>query len=353
MGDGMLLFGQFLSLSAKIIGFLILSFVYFKYRRRPAMYWAIAFLGAAMFVVSTMWNALYLLTLSEAVWGSALFYGVLVLLREENLSVRYVELVALVPLVAAVYGIALDMLGVSGRWFLVLGLPYAVSAFFVVISGLMLLMAGRGRNPSMEYLGISLLVFGLHEMDFPVLRSVSWFAPIGFTLGTLFTLVSTYFMLRFVFAPEFINFETPELPAGLHAVLGVKLVSRREYEGIKRDLANFPVLAFVRDRDVPPAWKAFFVSNVGEDGALPPTNLARMSDVVMRYLTEAHEKGTHGIVLIDCPEYLKMYSGFDSLVRFLSTLKDLTVLYEGTLIIVLNMDSWEERELRLLRRLLE
>lgn len=79
-------------------------------------------------------------------------------------------------------------------WVSIVGIPYGVSAFCVVLSGLFILHASEESFKSAKRAGWMVLLMGLHEMDYPFLRGVDWFAPIGFTLGAILTVLLVYFM---------------------------------------------------------------------------------------------------------------------------------------------------------------
>ncbi|KUJ99013.1 MAG: Uncharacterized protein XD43_1317, partial [Thermococcales archaeon 44_46] len=165
-----------------------------------------------------------------------------------------------------------------------------------------------------------------------------------------FSILSAYFMIKFVFTEEFIRIEKP--PVDMDLKPGVMIIKPEEYNTIKEKLEKMPVLAFVRNLHVPESWNAFFITTTGERNSIFPTDLAKIVDTSVRYLNEAKEKGFEGIIVIECPEYLKTYNGFEALVKFLASLKDFTLLYNGVLILVIEEEAWEKRELKILKRVL-
>jgi len=350
MNPTFLLLGQSFSLSAKIVGALFLAYVYWKHKRKPALYWSLSWIAAAFSIVSGIIESLYVLSLSEAFWAMFLFYGVIVLLEEEGIGSKQLRILSTIPPIISIYGILLGILDYSSDWFVVLGLPYAVSALFIMFSGAIIIYVRKIYNHRALYLGSVLLVYGLHELDFPIMRRVDWFTPIGFTLGAIFSIVSAYVMIKFVFAEEFIKPEKPSVKTYVHP--GVVLISPTEYSSMKDELKDIPVLAFVRDSKVPKAWNTFFISTVEVRHSISPTNLAFIIDTSVRYLKEAKNKGFGGVIIIDCLEYLKTYNGFESLAKFFASLKDFTSLYGGTLILVIEKGAWNERELQILKRIL-
>src|SRR5664279_3536107 len=77
----------------------------------------------------------------------------------------------------------LSFLVVSGPIWLYVGAVYIVLGL-VILRGY---WSGGGRLA-----GIAFLAWGIHKADYPVMRSVEWFSPIGFILGSgLQVLVAT------------------------------------------------------------------------------------------------------------------------------------------------------------------
>lgn len=350
MNTTMLIIGQTLSLSAKVAGALVLTYVYRKHRRKPALCWSLSWVAAASSIFADISENIYLLSLSEAFWAALLFCGTLCLLEEKGDVNRMVKVLSAIPVIISLYGILIGTLDYSSDWFALLGLPYAVSALFITASGLLIISLKDIYNTKAVHLGGVITVLGLHELDFPVLRLVDWFAPIGFVLGSVLAVLSTYFMIKFVFTAEFIKVEKPRVE--IDFTPGVMIVSPEEYPAIKEKLKEVPALAFVRDVNVPEVWNRFFVTTSGKDNAIPPTNLAKILDITTRYLREANEKGFHGVVVVDCLEYLKTYNGFEAISKFLASLRDSTVLHNGVLILVVEENAWETKELGMLKRIL-
>ncbi|WP_052315953.1 DUF835 domain-containing protein [Thermococcus sp. PK] len=262
-----------------------------------------------------------------------------------------VKLLSAIPVIVSLYGALVDVLGLSSDWFALVGLSYAVSAFLMVISGLLIISLKTFYNKKALYLGSAVTLHGLHELDYPILRLVEWFAPIGFTLGAILALLVAYFMIRFVFTEQFIK-GIKKPPVEVHFKPGVMMLMPEEYTTIKEKLEKIPVLGFVRDLNIPESWNVFFITSIEGRNSISPTNLARITDITVRYLKEAKEKGFGGTVVVDCPEYLKTYNGFEAIVKFLSALKDFTLFYGGVLILVIDEGAWEERELVTLKRVL-
>jgi hypothetical protein len=139
---------------------------------------------------------------------------------------------------------------------------------------------------------------------------------------------------------------------------GVIIVNGKEYQKLKEKLKDRPVLAFVRDvTQVPDGWQYYFVTTIPFQGrfknTINPTNLARMTELSYKYLEEFARMGDHGIIVIDCLEYLTVYNSWESLMKFLSKLRDFVIINRGTLILVIEKESLESRLYAQLRKLME
>ncbi len=82
--------------------------------------------------------------------------------------------------------------------------------------------------------------------------------------------------------------------------------------------------------------------------AISPTDIGILIDLIKRYLRKGHS-----LVVIDCFEYLMMENGFESSLKFLLSLKDTTVKYDGTLITIIETSAYPKKHLAMLRRELE
>ncbi len=85
--------------------------------------------------------------------------------------------------VALVWLVAGEALGIGFTAFTVPVFFY--SGWLFVWAGVLVLRAPRGPGVGAPIVGITLLVWGIHKMDYPFLRSVEWFAPWGYLLGAV------------------------------------------------------------------------------------------------------------------------------------------------------------------------
>ncbi|WP_297551192.1 DUF835 domain-containing protein [Thermococcus sp.] len=341
--DSLLVTGQTFSLSAKLIvaGFLIRAYKISK--RRSALYLGIAWIVSALVVfMDFLGNEILIVTL-YALFSSILFYGSLLFLIEEGqASLRMPWILSPPPLVGTLYGILLGT-----EWESRVGIPYGISAFYVFLAGSILALT-EFEFPTARKAGIALALFGLHEMDYPVLRSVEWFAPFGFALGAVLTVLSAYFMAKMVLSESFIK-KKPKIKVEP----GIKIITSEDYKAVANSLKEYPVLAFLRKPVEFPSWTVYMITSISGEMKIHPTNLARISEIVSRYLQEANSSGITGVVILDGLEFLVTYNGLQPVLKFLATLRDMAFVNNALLVVVLDEGSWDERERAMLRRIFE
>ncbi|MDV3103163.1 DUF835 domain-containing protein [Thermococcus waiotapuensis] len=90
---------------------------------------------------------------------------------------------------------------------------------------------------------------------------------------------------------------------------------------------------------------AIFVSSL--PGFVGPRELPRLLHVLISHLQENPDVP----VVVECLEYLALHNGFESLLKFLNTLRDYAILHGGKVYLVTDPSAWTEREYALLERL--
>jgi hypothetical protein len=277
-----------------------------------------------------------------ALFSAVLFYGSLLFLIEEGqVSLRMHWVWALPPIVGTMYGLLL-----GNSWESRVGIPYGISAFYVFLAGVTIASAEEDF-PTARRAGVALALFGLHEMNYPILREVEWFAPIGFTLGALLTVLSAYLMARMVLSERFIQ-KRPSITVEP----GIRFVNSEDYDKVIDSLREYPVLAFLRKPVEFPAWTVYMITAIGGEMNVHPTNLARMSELVSRYLKEATSRGITGVIVLDGLEFLVTYNGLQPVLKFLATLRDMTLINRALLLVFVEEYAWNSKELSMLRRIL-
>ncbi|NJE30084.1 DUF835 domain-containing protein [Thermococcus sp. 18S1] len=90
--------------------------------------------------------------------------------------------------------------------------------------------------------------------------------------------------------------------------------------------------------------QALWVTQAGEEG-VGPTKLHVLLEAAVDFM-----RGGGRLVVIDCLEILVLYNDFNSVFRFLSTLKDYAVGTRSTLLLIVDREAIEEKEFKVLSR---
>ncbi len=262
------------------------------------------------------------------------------------------ELIGAVPSIVAIYAVVLTRLRLPYGFLSSIEVPFVVlSGVIMVMSGTLFIKMSRQHRDSV-YLGLATVLGGILAILHPVIMSFLRFHYVLVLSDTAMSLLVAFLLIRLAYSreSEFLFFaESEERDAPLEP--GAKIVTPKEYQEVKEDLKDYPVLAFVRDLRVPEKWNAFYVSNAVRERAVSPTNLPYIIQVTSDYFREAKEKGIEGVVVIDCLEYLLLYNGFEAVVKFLATLVDLAIVNNGVLYVVVDNETLEKRQFATLRRI--
>lgn len=112
--------------------------------------------------------------------------------------------------------------------------------------------------------------------------------------------------------------------------------------GSLRQVNEPHALLFSRRAEDISGWRVLPVSLVR---GISPTDLHRLLQEAIDYL-----HGNPGsAVVIDCLEYLVLYNGLKSVLKFLHDLRDHVILHGGRLYVITSSKAWSEREYALLR----
>ncbi|RLF85882.1 hypothetical protein DRN34_04040 [Thermococci archaeon] len=350
---------EYLTLFVRVMGVFIatgtlgvLIHAYLKHKIKALLLWSAAWVFFILMQVAFYTGNKEEVALFYSLFSGTLIYGGLTYLKEYGdikTSIK-LELVGIIPPLFALYGILLIHLGLPYS-FSSAEVPFVVlSGIFFLFSGFVFLAMGKKKRNSL-HLGILTIAFGIFVLLYPVRLSFPHLSFVWILIGTALSVGMAFFMINLVTSREFLFFE--EEPVELKVVLepGARLITPKEYEQIKKNLRDYPVLAFVRSLDVPEKWKAYYLSTEEREDRLSPTNLPYMAQMISEYFREAKEKGVEGIVIIDCLEYLSMYNGFESTVKFLAALKDFALINSGVLLIVIEEGAWNKRQFAILRRI--
>ncbi|BAD84566.1 hypothetical protein, conserved, DUF835 family (C-terminus) [Thermococcus kodakarensis KOD1] len=97
--------------------------------------------------------------------------------------------------------------------------------------------------------------------------------------------------------------------------------------------------------EVPRRWKLIPVSSV--KGYFGPRELHRILEGIVEHLKHNPDVP----VIIDCLEYLTVYNGFESVLKFLHLVRDYAILTSGRVYLVTDPMAWDPKQMALLRGL--
>jgi len=341
------LFGLFIATGT----FGVLAYAYLKHKIKALFYWSAAWMFFVLMQVAFYTENKEEIAIFYSLFSGTMIYGALTYLKEHGdikTSIKP-ELIGIIPPLFALYSMLLVRLGLPYSFSSIEVPSDIISGIFFLFSGLVFLAMGKKQRNSL-YLGILTIAFGVFVLLHPVRLIFSPRPFVWILIGTTLSVGMAFFMITLVTSREFLFFEEP---VKLKVVLepGARLITPQEYRKIKANFEDYPVLAFVRSLDVPKKWKVYYLSTEERGNYISPTNLAYMAQSTSEYFREAMEKGFEGVVIIDCPEYLAMYTGFDSLAKFFASLKDFALINSGVLLVVIEEEAWDKHQLAILRRI--
>jgi len=202
---------------------------------------------------------------------------------------------------------------------------------------------------------MGMFLLGVLNLTYPFTRNIDWFAPYGFLMGAIFRVMMTVGAVKFVFysiAPPKKDVETmtprnaylfsnseevKQVFPNLFLENNVIVVTRK-------DPRTFPV----RDNML-----VYWITRIEKCSicdsprifAISPTKM----DVLIDLITKGLKQG-YNVVYIDAFEYLMLENGFESAFKFLLSLKDRVMAENGTLILVIDLDTLSDRERILVER---
>lgn len=270
---------------------------------------------------------------------------------EKHLEERRGQLVILLSsIIGLSYTLAVTILNRPPTMLFLFSVPFMGASLMLV--GYSLIKEEIGLKSTATLLPLGTLLLGAINLTYPVTVSTP-LAGYLYGLGALFRAMIFIGMARYAFLP----IKPPEMPitelptgafyADSGRVLDV-LIQKMQSSG------NGILITRRSLKDFKPKFPVFWVTKVasgmmGENiMAVSPTDIGILIDLVKRYL----EKG-HSLVVIDCLEYLAMENGFENAFKFLLSLKDTTVKYNGTLVAVVEPSAYPTKHMAMLTRELE
>ena len=193
----------FPSIVATLIGTMLLTGVYLYlfrvYRYTYLLIWLWAWVLYSLRFVFELIGVSYPSTLiTVATHSVALLSGILLLWGTYRFANRTFSRVWMF---IGMLGVAwITVSAAMGASFLLITAPsFTLLAGLYIGTGLVIIRSETGGKVSRLITGLCFILWGIHKADFPFLRTVEWFAPLGFLLGATFEITVALGMLLIFF----------------------------------------------------------------------------------------------------------------------------------------------------------
>ncbi len=93
--------------------------------------------------------------------------------------------------------------------------------------------------------------------------------------------------------------------------------------------------------------RVVWITRIGAPGSVDPSKLHVLQGEIMRFISE---KGSGTLVIIDGVEHFLLYNDFRGVVKFLTALKDYSILTGSTLIVAIDSEFLQKTQLALLNK---
>ncbi|AMQ18209.1 DUF835 domain-containing protein [Thermococcus peptonophilus] len=326
----------------------MLLFFSHQRHRKAAYYWGLSWIIYAYAIIGDLGVHPEIAAVLLGVFSSLVLQGVLRVKEDVSISQDYIRALSWGPAAIGVYTAILFLSLEKTPETAVMGIVYGASGVFLGIGGLILYRMREFYEQDTAYLGLSLSIYGVYQMLYPIF----WRGDLrfwGLFISLVLTVVTALFMVQLSLGEVF---EIKEPETKVEVQPGVHIMDPAHFEDFKKQFREYPVLAFVRNIDIPDNWKAYRITNLGGHGNVSPTNLPRITETVVNYIRSLENSDLKPVVVLEGIEYLKIYNDFRALAKFLTSLRDYVAVSNGTLVLVLEKDAWEEREMKTLERLL-
>lgn len=326
----------------------MLLFFSHQRHRKAAYYWGFAWIIYAYAIIGDLGVHPEIAAVLLGFFSSLILQGVLRVNEEVSMSQDYIRALSWGPAAIGVYTAILFLFLEKTPETAVMGVVYGASGIFLSIGGLILYRMREFYDQDAAYLGLSLSAYGAYQMLYPVLWNEG-FKFWGLFISLVLTVVTALFMVQLSLGEVF---EIEEPKAQVEVQPGVRIMDPKQFEDFKKQFGEYPVLAFVRNVEVPSGWKVYRITNIGGHGNVSPTNLPRILETAVDYIRSLENSELKPVIVLEGLEYLKIYNDFRALAKFLTSLRDYIAVSNGTLVLTLEKDAWEEREMKTLERLL-
>lgn len=363
----------------KFVVFTILLIKFATGKNKTIFFWS---LGWLFFCLHALFELFIIWTGNDFWWFARhLVYGLtaaallqsVIYMKSGTIIERYnIPLVlAILSIASAFVGVYIIGVNVFEKWFW--------GAFFVsIINGIGFIATAiyfwrygaQRTNPAAYALSIGLLLNGLHNLDYPFLRPVEWFAPYGFSLGIVFSILVATGSIMLTFPRWLIEPVTEVTKPVVNEKVKEKYELKTHQSYLVRE--EKPEKAFkifvnevargvhglivtrqypdeIRERYKLEKTPIVWLSTKPGDDSLEPTNIGILTHTIIRFI----EKSENSIILLDAVEFLIANNNFQIILKVIERLNEVVVQYNSRLIISLDPRTLETSELALLERNME
>ncbi len=205
----------------------------------------------------------------------------------------------------------------------------------IVIASAFLIMSREGQ---LVQIGLLEGIFGVMAGIVGILGEPRTLHVLSSLVALLAAYVSTRHLIGTTFKGSFeVENAPPDFPTGM-VVLPT----------ISRDILRH-ALVFSRRRDNGPNW--FWITKATEENAVSPTNLPKILDIALKFMRRASDEGKRPLIVVEGVEYLILENGFNTVAKFLSTLRDYAILHGASVVILSDLKGLSEKEKNFLLRL--
>jgi len=280
--------------------------------------------------------------------SSLTLLGIILLFEEESGRKAPSAMHVALPTVPLIYG------GIESLVPKACGCTYVVAGVLLFIGGVVVIeLLSRYYRKKACLFGVVILLSGISSMVYP-LNYMNSFVPEEVVVYSVvgLALLTAYAYYELIYSPRFMHLDPSKIASLTEELSGVHILSRDEFERIKEKTKDFPVLAFLRTVKPSDEWIVYRIQTISTPHSVPPTALYRLTDLTVQYFKELNKAGKRGIVIIESPEFLKIYNDFRSVLKMLATLRDAALMFGGGLLVITEKEVWKEEEWNLLIRTL-
>lgn len=275
--------------------------------------------------------------------------GIILLIEEESGKRSPRAMHVTLPLLPIMYGAVEASFGTSCTG------TYITSGVLLLISGFIFVeMLSPYYRSKARLFGFVIAISGLASMMYPMLYEGGRLSSdLVVYISFILALLMAYAYYGVIYSRRFLELEHVKggSPEDID-LSGSHVVSSKEFRDIALRLKGFPVLAFLRSSQPQDGWITYWIRTIDGPEAVLPTSMYKITEIVNQYLQELGSMGRKGVVVIEAPEFLKLYNDFRGVVKMLAAVRDNVIVHGGALIVVTEKDVWSEEEWNVLLRTL-